>query len=707
MIESSHISAGCPHPQGATWDGEGTTFALFSEHATAVELCVFDPDDPMRERDRVPMWRSVGSIWHCYVRGVGPGSPYGFRVDGPFRPEDGHRFNPAKLLLDPYAKAISGSVDWSAPVYGQRIVRRAGEAKPDRRDSGGGMPKSIVVDPYFDWKGDALLRTPWNRTIIYEAHVKGLTKQFPGVFASLQGTYAGLVHPCVLDHLTRLGITAVELLPVHAFMDDDFLVRRGLTQYWGYNTLGFFAPEGRYSATGDGGQQVSEFKTMVRSLHVAGIEVILDVVYNHTGEGGRFGPTLCFRGIDNRTYYRLIAGDLSHYEDLTGTGNTLNVFHPQVLKLVMDSLRYWVEEMHVDGFRFDLAPALGRAPDSFEQMSPFLQAIHQDPVLSTVKLIAEPWDLGESGYQLGHFPSEWREWNDRFRDAVRRFWRADRGMVGEVGFRVTGSADVYQASRRGPLAGVNFVAAHDGFTLRDLVSYERKHNLANRELNQDGADYNHSWNNGVEGASADDRIVAARKTQIKSLIGTLLIAQGVPMLCAGDEFGRTQKGNNNPYCQDNPTSWIDWTLDEVGRDILAFTTEAIRLRKSSEALTSSAFPRGKRTATNRLPDIAWFRPDGKLMTGADWANADRRAISYRLVVDAESADERPAPLFVALNGEVGSVAFKAPGMGSRIRGGWKLALASGEPAPPTTVAPGRSVELPDRSLAVYRFEASE
>lgn len=703
MIDVRRVLPGSPFPLGASWDGSGTNFAIYSEHATRVELCLFDPNDHTVERLRLRLPATTGPVWHGYVSGVGPGSIYGFRVDGPYRTDDGHRFNPAKLLLDPYARAITGGIEWNTPVYGYRRGHEGGDVKPDGRDDAAGVPKSLVIDPAFDWADDRRPLTPWNQTIIYETHVKGLTKLHPDVPEPLRGTYAGFAHPAVLDHLTRLGVTAVELLPVQAFIDDDFLVRMGLRQYWGYNTVGYFAPEGRYSASGDRGGQVTEFKSMVKALHAAGIEVLLDVVYNHTGEAGRLGPTIGFRGIDNRVYYRLLQRDPAIYEDVTGTGNTVNLAHPQVLKLVMDSLRYWVEEMHVDGFRFDLAPALAREETGFNHAAAFFGAVHQDPVLSTVKLIAEPWDLGEGGYRLGGFPGNWREWNDRFRDTVRRFWKGDRAMLGDLGFRLTGSADILHASRRGPHHSVNFVTAHDGYTLRDLVSYERKHNFDNGELNRDGSDYNHSANYGVEGKTDDPTIRTTRLRQIKNLLATVLLSHGVPMIVAGDELGRTQTGNNNAYCQDNELSWINWDFGCEGRELLAFAARAIAFRGSSVALAQDAYFGGARVPRTRLRDIVWFRPDGNQMTLDDWADPERRVIAYRLV--APSPAERAAleQLFIALNASRERVRFTTPRGGTGPGQRWILELTSAEDLVCAQMRAGGKVELPERSFAVFRL----
>ncbi|MBI2159668.1 MAG: glycogen debranching protein GlgX, partial [Candidatus Rokubacteria bacterium] len=540
---------GRPSPLGATWDGAGVNFALFSEHATAAELCLFATDDPQRETARVPLREHTDQVWHVYLPEAGPGQLYGYRVHGPWEPHAGHRFNPAKVVLDPYARAITGTVQWSDAVFGYRRGSAVADLERDDSDNAAYVPKSVVVDPTFPFGDDRPLRIPWNETVIYETHVKGFTARHPDVPRNLRGTYAGFTCPAAIDYLRALGITAVELLPVHHAVTEPHVAERGLTNYWGYNSIGFFAPDARYSSSGARGEQVREFKTLVKTLHQASIEVVLDVVYNHTAEGNHLGPTLCFRGIDNANYYRLTGGDRSRYSDYTGCGNTLNMRHPRTLQLIMDSLRYWVLEMHVDGFRFDLASALARALHDVDRLSPFFDVIHQDPVISQVKLIAEPWDLGTGGYQVGNFPTGWAEWNGKYRDAIRRYWRGDGGQVAELGYRLTGSSDLYQDDGRRPYASVNFVTSHDGFTLADLVSYNVKHNEANGEGNRDGVDDNLSWNCGAEGPSEDARILALRERQTRNFLATLFLSQGVPMLCGGDEIGRTQRGNNNAYCQ--------------------------------------------------------------------------------------------------------------------------------------------------------------
>ncbi len=546
---------GEPYPLGATWDGQGVNFALFSENAEGVELCLFDPSGK-QEVERIELRERTDRIWHCYLPYCRLGQLYGYRVYGPYDPENGHRFNPNKLLLDPYAKATVGSLDWDYPNFGYTLGVEGEDLAFDERDNAAGMPKCRVVDTAFTWGEDRPPRTPWDETVIYELHVKGFTKRHPNVPEELRGTYAGLASAPAIEHLKRLGVTAVELMPVHSFVDDGHLVEKGLKNYWGYNSIGFFAPDMRYSATGN----ISEFKTMVKRLHSAGLEVILDVVYNHTAEGNHLGPTLSFRGIDNTAYYRLLPDDPRYYMDFTGTGNTLNMMHPRVLQLIMDSLRYWILEMHVDGFRFDLASALARQLYEVDQLSSFFTIIHQDPVISQAKLIAEPWDVGEGGYQVGNFPVGWAEWNGKYRDAVRSYWKGDGGLVDELAYRLTGSSDLYERGGRRPCASINFVTAHDGFTLRDLVSYDDKHNEANGEDNNDGERYNLSRNYGVEGPTDDLEIKRTRARQRRNIIATLLLSQGVPMILSGDEIGRTQNGNNNAYCQDNEISWLDWDL---------------------------------------------------------------------------------------------------------------------------------------------------
>ena len=617
------IWPGRPYPQGAAFDGSGTNFAVFAENAERVELCLFD-DNGFETRLRLP--EVTAFVYHGYVPGVVPGQRYGFRVHGPWSPGDGMLYNPDKLLLDPYAKAIEGAIDWTD---GSVFAHQPGH--PDRRDdrdSSGAMPRSVVVDDRFDWTGDVLLRRPLYESIVYETHVKGLTATHPGVPEELRGTYAGLATDPVIEHLQSLGVTAVELQPVHHFVSEHDLIERGLTNYWGYSTIGFFAPHAPYASTGDGGAQVREFKSMVRTLHRAGIEVILDVVYNHTGESGPQGPSLSFRGIDNASYYRLDPSDGGRYIDYTGTGNSLNVRHPQVLKLIMDSLRYWITEMHVDGFRFDLASALARDLHDVDKLAAFFDIIHQDPIVNRVKLIAEPWDVGDGGYQVGNFPVLWSEWNGKYRDGVRDYWRGSDWMLADFASRFTGSSDLYGFAGRRPHASVNFVTAHDGFTLRDLVSYNQKHNEANAEGNRDGESHNRSWNSGAEGPTDDPEVTNLRQRRARAILTTLLLSQGVPMILGGDEIGRTQRGNNNAYCQDNEISWYDW--DGADEDLLAYTREVIRIRTEHPVFRRRRWFEGRSVRGSSHNDIAWYKPDGQEMTTDDWQRGYAKSLCVYL-----------------------------------------------------------------------------
>ena len=632
---------GKPYPLGATWDGEGVNFALFSENATGVELCLFDDPRASKETHRIELEERTDQIWHVYIPGLWPGQHYGYRVQGPYDPPEGHRFNPNKLLMDPYAKSIAGLIEWSDAMFGYRIGAPDADLSMDSRDNAGNMPKCVVIDSAFTWGGDRPLKTPWEKTVIYEAHVKGMTARHPDVPDHMRGTYSALTTPAVIDHLVNLGVTAIEFLPVHHFVRDKHLSDRGLTNYWGYNTIGFFAPDIRYAVSPIRGRHVREFKTMVKTLHSAGIEVILDVVYNHTAEGNHLGPTLSFRGIDNASYYRLMPDDKRYYMDYTGCGNTLNVTHPRTLQLIMDSLRYWVTEMHVDGFRFDLASALARELHEVDRLSAFFDILHQDPILSQVKLIAEPWDLGEGGYQVGNFPVGWAEWNGMYRDTIRRYVKGDGGQVAELGYRLTGSSDLYAASGRRPFASVNFITAHDGFTLHDLVSYNRKHNEANGEQNHDGTDDNLSWNCGVEGPTNGRAVLGLRERQKRNFLTILFLSQGIPMLCGGDEIGRTQRGNNNAYCQDNDLSWFDWNLDQTRRDLMEFTRQLIALRRHHPVLRRRRFFQGRHIRGSEVKDLAWFRPDGKEMTDEDWDRGFVRSLALRLAGDAiEETDEK-------------------------------------------------------------------
>ncbi len=631
---SRTLLPGKPYPLGATPSRLGTNFALYSELATRVDVCLFDADG--NQADCVTLREHTAFVWHGFVRDIRPGQLYGYRVDGPWEPHRGERFNFHKLLVDPYAKAISGRVDWKQPIFGYD-VKSSDTPKIDTQDSAAGVPKSVVVDGKFDWDDDCPLDTPLADSVIYEVHVKGFSKLNPDVPEELRGTYAGLAHEASIDYFKQLGITAVELLPIHHFIDEGLLLDRGLRDYWGYNTLGFFAPMSRYSSSGDQGGQVREFKQMVKDLHAAGIEVILDVVYNHTCEGNHLGPMLCWKGVCNTTYYRLIADNQQFYMDYTGTGNTLNVRHPQVLKMIMDSLRYWRTEMHVDGFRFDLAAALARELHDVSKLSSFFDTIHQDPTLADVKLIAEPWDVGDGGYQVGQFPVLWAEWNGRYRDTVRRYWKGDAGMLSDFAYRLTGSSDLYQYDGRKPYASINFVTAHDGFTLNDLVSYNQKHNEANKEGNRDGSDCNDSWNMGAEGPTKNKCFRALRERQMRNFLATLMLSQGVPMLSGGDEVARTQQGNNNAYCQDNEISWFDWQRCPEQERLLHFTRRIIQLRLAHPNLRRRKFfqdrvirvPGGGKQE-KVVKDVAWFSPDGNEVPDEEWGAGWVRAIALLL-----------------------------------------------------------------------------
>jgi isoamylase len=632
-----HIWPGSAYPLGASFDGGGTNFAIFSEVAERIELCLFDDDGPgMKTTEtRVDLPERNGLVWHGYLPRIGPGQRYGYRVHGPYQPEAGLRCNPAKLLLDPYAKAVDGRIAWDEALFSYRF------GDPTSRNDADSAPfamTSVVANPFFDWSDDRPLRIPYNETVIYEAHVKGMTMRHPGIPEDVRGTYAGLAHPAMIRHLRQLGVTAVELMPVHQFVHDSTLSERGLSNYWGYNTIGFFAPHNDYACFGTRGEQVLEFKTMVRTLHRAGIEVILDVVYNHTAEGNHLGPTLSFRGIDNQAYYRLVPGDPQHYYDTTGTGNSFNVRHHESLRLIMDSLRYWVTEMHVDGFRFDLASALAREFHSVDRLAAFFDLVNQDPIVSQVKLIAEPWDVGEGGYQVGGFPPLWTEWNGRYRDTVRDFWRGEPASLGEFASRFTGSSDLYEADGRRPLASINFVTAHDGFTLHDLVSYNEKHNEANGEGNRDGESHNRSWNHGAEGPTDDSEIRILRERQKRNFIATLLLSQGVPMIAHGDELGRTQQGNNNVYCQDDELSWIDWADARENEVLTEFTARLVAMRKAHPVFRRQRFFQSRAIRGSSINDIAWLRPDGQQMSDDDWNGG--RAQSLAIFLNGEGIPDR-------------------------------------------------------------------
>jgi len=618
---------GNPFPMGATWDGEGVNFALYAENATRIELCLFREPYGEKEYETIRLAERTGNIWHVYLPGARPGLLYGYRVHGPYAPGEGHRFNPSKLLIDPYAKAIGGTINWHNSLFGYEIGSSEEDLSYSETDSAPFIPKSVVIDQQFDWGGDRPPKTSFVNTIIYETHVKGFTQLHPDIPEEIRGTYKGIAHPVTIEYLKNLGITAIELMPIHHFVADRHLVEKGLTNYWGYNSIGFFAPDARYAATGCCGEQVNEFKEMVKALHAAGIEVILDVVYNHTAEGNHMGPTLSFKGVDNSVYYRL-TDDKRYYMDYTGTGNTLNARLPNVLRLIMDSLRYWITEMHVDGFRFDLAATLARELHEVDKLSAFFDIIHQDPVISQVKLIAEPWDLGEDGYQIGKFPNGWAEWNGKYRDSIRDYWRGADSTIGEFASRITGSADLYKDDYRRPTASINFITAHDGFTLHDLVSYNEKHNEANGEDNNDGESHNRSWNCGFEGPTDDPMVNALRKKQKKNLITTLFLSQGVPMLLAGDELGRTQQGNNNAYCQDNEISWLNW--QQMDNDLVEFTKRVIRLRREHPVFSRKRWFKGQPIEGHGIEDIAWFLPEGSHMEEEHWDTDFARSLAVYL-----------------------------------------------------------------------------
>jgi glycogen operon protein len=691
---------------GATWDGEGVNFSIFSEHGEAVELCLFDQPEAEEESERIELPERTDLIWHCYLPDARPGQLYGYRVHGPYEPEKGHRFNPHKLLIDPYATAISGTIKWSDALYGYPIGDTEEDLIVDTRNSAGGMPKCVVIDRAFAWGEDRPRRMPWNRTIIYEAHVRGLTMRHPGIPEEIRGTYLAIAYDPIIDHLLSLGITAIELMPVHQFVADRRLVEKGLTNYWGYNSLNYFSPHVVYG-TGGLGQQVTEFKSMVKALHSAGIEVILDVVYNHTGEGNHLGPTLSLRGVDNVSYYRLDPENPRRYMDFTGTGNSLNMVHPRTMQLIMDSLRYWVSEMHVDGFRFDLASTLARELYDVNRLGTFFDIIQQDPVISQVKLIAEPWDVGPGGYQVGNFPVGWAEWNDKYRDCVRRFWRGDPGQVPELAFRLSGSSDLYQASGRRTYGSINFVTCHDGFTLNDLVSYERKHNAANSEDSRDGTDANYSRNWGAEGPADSPRIKRTRERIKRNFVATLLCSQGVPMILAGDEVGRTQKGNNNAYCQDNEISWIDWNLPGRARRLLEFTRQVLAIRRHNPVLRRRSFFTGRAISREGVKDLAWLRPDGQEMGEADWADADNHVLGMLIHGQAtDEVDERGRPifgdtLFLLVNGGYRSRLFDLPVMEGL--GVWQEVLNTARPETGPRVVRTQAVNLVAHSLILLRF----
>ena len=711
------IRPGFAHPLGATWTGAGTNFAVFSANALKVEICLYENDEATPSRT-VELPERTHHIWHGLLPDVTPGTRYGLRVHGPYDPQAGHRFNPAKLLVDPYAKALDGKVVWNDASYPYDLEGPEDDLEPDHRPNDAFMPKSVVIDPAFDWQGDESPGTSLLESVIYEVHVKGFTKCHPDVPKKLRGTYAGLAHPAAIEHLKRLGITAVELLPVHEFVDDHFLTQQGLRNYWGYSTLGFFAPAARYAAHGKRGGQVTEFKEMVRALHAAGIEVILDVVFNHTCEGNHLGPMLSYRGVDNMNYYRLLPGRFRYYMDFTGTGNTVNPTHPQVLTMITDSLRYWVTEMHVDGFRFDLAPAVAREGYDVDKNGGFFDAIHQDPVLSQVKLIAEPWDIGEGGYQLGNFPVLWSEWNDQFRDGVRTFWQTSARSNADMGYRLTGSSDIFEGSGRGPIASVNLITAHDGFCLRDLVSFNEKHNDANGENGNDGHDHNISANYGAEGPTSDPTINALRSRQSRNLLATLMLSQGVPMLLGGDEIGRSQRGNNNAYCQDNEISWFNWDLDESDRQLIALVSRLTAIRRDQPILRRRRFFRGQPQRPRGFKDLSWIKPDGDEFLNKDWADDSLTAMGLRMPGDSiEEMDDQGNPietssLFLILHRGPNPIKFTLP-LVDRLSttDQWRLILTTDDPTGEgsdrytehsTINVPGRTVMLFE---GIDRYEA--
>jgi isoamylase len=697
------IWPGNPYPLGATYDGSGTNFALFSEVADQVELCLFDADGV---ETRVELPEVDGFVWHAFLPGIEPGQRYGYRVHGPWDPAKGLRCNPAKLLLDPYAKAIDGRIDWDESLFSYHW------GDPDSvndEDSAAHMPKCVVINPFYDWGVDRPPRRPYPELVVYEAHVKGMTERHPDIPENLRGTYAGLGHPIMIEYLKDLGATAIELMPVHHFANDSTLVDKGLSNYWGYNSVGFFAPDFKYAASTSPGAQVQEFKTMVRALHEAGIEVILDVVYNHTAEGNHLGPMLSFRGIDNPAYYRLVEDDPQYYMDYTGTGNTLNVRHPHILQLIMDSLRYWVLEMHVDGFRFDLAATLAREFYDVDRLSSFFELVQQDPIVSQVKLIAEPWDVGPGGYQVGNFPPQWTEWNGKFRDTVRDFWRGEPATIGEFAARITGSADLYETSGRRPVASINFVTAHDGFTLRDLVSYNEKHNEANGDDNNDGESFNRSWNCGVEGPTDDPGVLELRAQQQRNFIATVLLSQGVPMISHGDEIGRTQQGNNNGYCQDNELTWMNWS--DVDQGLLEFTRKVARLRHEHPIFRRRRFFEGRpvrRRGRQSLPDIEWFTPDGREMTEEDWDSGFGRSIGVYLngqgIAERDARGERVTDdsFLMFFNAHDDKIDFRMPD--ANYAGSWQVEVDTqiGTEREAMLVQPATVVSVGPRSMIVLR-----
>ncbi len=695
---------GSAYPLGATYDGTGTNFALFSEVADRVELCLFDEDGT---ETRIPLPERDAFVWHGYLPNVGPGQRYGYRVSGPYEPENGHRCNPSKLLLDPYAKAVDGDIDWAQACFSYTW---GDEESFNDEDSGPHMSKSVVISPFFDWDNDRLPRTPYNETVIYEAHVKGLTKTHPDIPEEVRGTYAALAHPVMIEHYKKIGVTAVELMPVHQFVHDSHLADRDMRNYWGYNTIGFFAPHNDYSSSGQRGQQVQEFKAMVKALHAEGLEVILDVVYNHTAEGNQLGPTLSFRGIDNANYYRLVDEDNKHYYDTTGTGNTLLMKSPHVLQLIMDSLRYWVTEMHVDGFRFDLASSLARQFHEVDRLSAFFDLVHQDPIVSQTKLIAEPWDIGYDGYNVGGFPPLWTEWNGKYRDTMRDYWRGEPETLAEFASRLTGSADLYEEDGRRPYASINFVTAHDGFTMHDLVSYNDKHNDANGEGGNDGESHNSSWNCGVEGDTDDLEVVALREQQKRNFLTTLFLSQGVPMLLHGDELGRTQHGNNNVYAQDSEIAWVDWERAKDYEVLTEFVSRLAELRKEHPVFRRRRHFRGRPVRGGAIEDIGWYTPAGEEMSDDDWDSGFAKSVTVFLngegIREPDTRGERVTDdsFFLVFNGHHEASDFTLPDLGAGER--WQVEIDTAAPmlgdVEDRTVKTGEPVEVEARSVQVLR-----
>lgn len=697
---------GKPNPLGSTWDGKGVNFSIFSENAVKVELCLFESAESKTEDIRIVMTERTDQIWHCYLPDARPGQHYGYRVHGPYEPESGHRFNHNKVILDPYAKAIGRRVAWGDEMFGYHIGDQKADLSFDERDSAALAPLSVVINSNFDWKNDVSPQIPWSRTVIYELHTKGFTQLHPRVPENLRGTYAGLVSEPVIKYLKDLGVTAVELMPVHHHIDDRHLVEKNLSNYWGYNTLSFFAPDVRYSSETDPQAGIDEFKNMVARLHQAGIEVILDVVYNHTGEGNQMGPTLSFRGVDNASYYRLMKDDQRYYQDFTGCGNTLNMQHPRIIQMIMDSLRYWVLEMHVDGFRFDLASALARELYDVDKLGAFFDVICQDPIISQVKLIAEPWDLGQGGYQVGNFPVGWTEWNGKYRDVMRQLWKGDGGAFGEFATRLSGSSDLYEQSGRRPHASINFVTCHDGFTLNDLVTYQEKHNQANGEDNNDGANDNNSWNCGVEGPTEDVEIVALRQRQKRNFMATLLLSQGVPMILAGDEIGRTQQGNNNTYCQDNELSWVDWSLTPEKEQMLHFTRRLIRLRREQPVVRRGKFFQGRSIRGSKVKDITWLNTTGKEMKDKEWKSSSAQCLGVLLAGDAiPEVDEHGErimgeTLLLMMNASPENVSFSLPVYRSGLE--WELLFDTFDYKHESQrLSAGQDYVLRNRSFAVW------